>query len=428
MIITIDGPSGTGKSTAAKGVAQALGFNFFDTGAMYRATAWWLIQQGVDLNDQVAIAGHLPSFRYEIQGTGPTRKYFVHGTNVTDAIRTHEISAAASKIAVYPEVRTALVHIQREFGSRTNAVFEGRDMGTVVFPNAELKIYLTAKPEVQAKRRYLELGGKIPEEQILKDIVERDRNDSTRAISPLKPAPDAIFIDTSDLTIEQVIDAIVERAKPKQRWTYWLFRFCVRLYLLLFFRYKLYGLEHFRLGPAIIAANHASYLDPPIVAAACPEEIHSLARESLFQIPIIGRYIRHLNAHPITRDAADAATFKLILSLIKKGDKVLIFPEGERTPTGDMQPIERGLPFLVLKSHSRIQPLYLHGTFDAWPRTRKRPKLFGRIRCAFGSPIEWSEFESLEKKEAERAIIQRVTDSLNSLKKWIEDGAHGTPP
>lgn len=429
MIIAIDGPSGTGKSSAAKGVAQALGFNFFDTGAMYRSVAWWLIQQKIDLNNEEAIAEKLPQFHYEIQGTGINRRYFVHGTEVTDLIRTHEISAAASKVAVYPEVRRTLVQIQREFGRTTNAVFEGRDMGTVVFPNAELKIFLTAKPEVQAKRRFLELGGKVPEEQILKDIIARDKNDSTRTVSPLKQADDAILIDTSDLTLEQVIEKIVALAKnPKKKWFYSCFTFVVRLYLRLFFRFKLYGLDHFRPGSAIIVANHSSFLDPPIVAVACPEEIHSLARESLFNIPLIGRAIRHLNAHPVARDATDAATFKLILSLLKQNQKVVIFPEGERTETGELLPIERGLPFLVIKSRCPIQPIYIQGTFDAWPRTRKFPKLFGKITCAFGSPIPWSEFSSLNREQAESAIISRVTSSLQNLKHWLESGAKGTPP
>ncbi len=218
MIIAIDGPSGTGKSTVAKGVAKALGFAFFDTGAMYRSMAWWLNKMGVDLSDEKAVALKLPDFKYEIKGLGEHRKYFVDQIDVTDRIRSHEISGFASKIAIYKDVRAALVKIQREFGLKADAVFEGRDMGTVVFPQAKVKIFLTADPEVRASRRYHELMAKEPtgnysKEQILADIQDRDFKDTTRKISPLKKADDAILFDTSHLTAEQVIQKVIEITK-----------------------------------------------------------------------------------------------------------------------------------------------------------------------------------------------------------------------
>jgi len=220
MIIAIDGPSGTGKSTVAKGVAQVLGISYFDTGAMYRSMAWWLSKSGTNLDDEEAVRKQLPSFRYEITGSGSDRKYFVDEIDVTDAIRSHEISTLASKIAIYPEVRKSLVQIQRAFGSKVDAVFEGRDMGTVVFPKAEVKVFLTANPEIRAARRYLELKTRNPnahfsEDQILKDIEARDLKDMTRSASPLKQADDAILVDTSNLTADQVIEQVVILAKKK---------------------------------------------------------------------------------------------------------------------------------------------------------------------------------------------------------------------
>ena len=220
MIIAIDGPSGTGKSTVAKGVAQVLGISYFDTGAMYRSLAWWLAKAGINLDDEEAVKKQLPSFLYEIVGSGSDRKYFVDEIDVTDAIRSHDVSTLASKIAVYPEVRKFLVQIQRAFGSKVDAVFEGRDMGTVVFPEAEVKIFLTANPKIRAARRYLELEAKhsnehFSEEQILKDIEARDLKDMTRSASPLKQAADAILVDTSNLTVDQVIEYVVTLAKKK---------------------------------------------------------------------------------------------------------------------------------------------------------------------------------------------------------------------
>ncbi len=442
MIIAIDGPSGTGKSTTAREVARKLNFTFFDTGAMYRSAAWWIVQQGINPDDERKVVDSIHTFVYEIQTQDEQqRRYFVGGVDVTQAIRSHEISTIASKIAVYGQLRRELVKIQREFGKKANAVFEGRDMGTVVFPEAEVKVFLTASSSVRAQRRYRELLVKFPdlaqslsEEQILKDIEERDHKDSTRAISPLKKAPDATLIDTSELTVDEVVDQILvlirqkKKSCPSMRVTYGFVYWVARLWLKLFYRLQIEGLSHFRAGSAIIAANHASNLDPPIVSISCPCEVHFLAKESLFHIPILGRLIRHLNSHPVSREATDVATFRLIIGLLQSGQKVIVFPEGRRTSDGKIQLIERGLPFLMMKAKCPIQPVYIQGAFEIWPRTRRFPKLFGRIRCVFGSPIEWDEFEGLGKKIAEQRIMSRMTEALCKLQKWTESGAHGTPP
>jgi CMP/dCMP kinase len=215
MIITIDGPAGTGKSTVAKGVAKKLGFAFFDTGATYRSLAWLALKKKVNPADEKAVVALLAQFHYEIRLEEAERRYFVNDVEVTAQIRTPEVSVASSQVAIYPEVRKAMVKIQRAYGSLGNVVFEGRDMGTVVFPEADLKIFLTAKPAIRAERRYQELMQKTPhlnlnKEALLKEIEERDIADSTRKLSPLKQAKDAILIDTSHLTAEEVIERVIE--------------------------------------------------------------------------------------------------------------------------------------------------------------------------------------------------------------------------
>jgi cytidylate kinase len=436
MIITIDGPSGTGKSTVAKGVAKRLGFTFFDTGAMYRSFAWLVLKGGVDPTDEAKVVEVLPQFEYEIRSIAPNeRHYFVGGEEVTDAIRSQSISMAASQIAIYPAVRHEMVKIQRKFGHAVDAVFEGRDMGTVVFPDADLKIFLTAKGEVRAERRYRELIAKFPDlemsqEEIFKDIEERDKTDTTRAVSPLKQAPDAILIDTSHLSAHQVIEKIVKR-KPKRKFAkmklfYKIIYSLARLFFKVCFRLKIYGLEHFRPGAAVIAANHASFYDPPVLSISCPEEVHFLARGSLFEVPLLGRLIRALNSHPIARGASDAVAFRTMIELLSQGKKLILFPEGNRSPDGELQMLERGLAFLVQKANCRIIPAYIEGTFKAWPRNRKVPKFFGRMSVVFGSPIEWD--ESLDKKAAQAHITYTTDDSIRNLKRWLENGAHGTPP
>lgn len=436
MIITIDGPSGTGKSTVAKGVAKRLGFTFFDTGAMYRSLAWLILKEGIDPSNETKIGEILPQFQFEIR-TRPEgeRRYFVRGEEVTEAIRSQAISMAASQIAIYAEVRRSMVEIQRRFGQSVDAVFEGRDMGTVVFPQADLKIFLTAKPEVRAERRYRELLQKFPDlemtqEEILKEIQERDETDTTRAISPLKQASNAILIDTSSISAQQVIEKIValkpKRKFPKMkcsyRWVYSLARFFFKSC----FGLRVYGLEHFRPGAAVIAANHTSFYDPPVLSISCPEEVHFLAKGSLFKIPLFGRFIRMLNAHPVVRGASDAQTFRQMLALLSEQKKLILFPEGQRSADGQILPLERGLAFLVQKAQCRVIPAYIQGSYEAWPLRQKWPKIWGKMAVVFGSPIEWE--ERSDKKVAQERITAQTELSIRALKAWLEAGAIGLPP
>ena len=441
MIIVIDGPSGTGKSTVAKEVARKLGFTFFDTGAMYRSLAWMVQQAKIDPENKEEVLRLLPAFEYEIRMSASGKLlYFTCDQDVTEAIREPQISPIASQIAAYPEVRTTMMQLQRKLGRGCNAVFEGRDMGTVVFPDADLKIFLTADPRIRAERRYEELLVKFPDlatslrfEQILKEIEERDRNDSTRSVAPLRQAPDAHRIDSSALTIEAVIETVLRLVPQKKnhssmKFPYWMTYWTARIFFKLFFRLKIYGLEHFRPGAGIIAANHASNYDPPVLSISCPEEVHFLAKESLFRIPLLGPWIRVLNAHAVSRTGGDVQTFRLLIQLLQSDKKVILFPEGKRSPDGKIHPLERGLAFIVQKAKSPIFPAYIEGTFSAWPATKKLPKFFGKITVVFGSPIEWSDFEEMEKKEKEERILQRTSRALHALKQWLDAGAQGSPP
>ncbi len=433
MIIVIDGPAGTGKSTVARHLAQKLGFIFFDTGAMYRSVAWMVIQAGVDPKNREAVAQLLSEFTYEIKTeTHGEKRYFSCGTDVTEAIRVPMISEAASQVAMYPEVRQSLVRIQREFGKKLSAVFEGRDMGTVVFPDADLKIFLTATPYERAVRRLRELQNKFPDmadslrfEQILEEIQERDKNDCTRPESPLKKAVDAHCIDTSKLSAAEVIEKILKLVPKKKyspmKFSYWSVYWMTRSFFKLCFRLKVYGLENFRPGCGIIAANHASNFDPPVLSVSCPEEVHFLAKDSLFHIPLLGRLIRCLNSHPVARAASDASTFRDLLKILQGGEKVILFPEGKRTPDGNLQPLERGLPFIMQKSQCPIFPAFIDGTFSIWPIQKKLPKLFGKITVIFGSPIEWSDFATLNKREAEKLILERTKKALEDLEKKLKN-------
>jgi len=212
MIITIDGPSGTGKATVAKEVAKRLSFTFFDTGAMYRAITWCMMHEKISLDDENAIENLLNSFNFRIEEKNGKKQYFVGDDDVTEVIRTSEVTAKVSAVSAIGIVRKKISGIQRKFAEKSNAVFEGRDMGSAVFPKADLKIFLNARPEVRAERRFKELVEKNPHctyEEILRDLLLRDEADSTRAISPLIKPEDAIEIDTSNLTVDEVVEKIL---------------------------------------------------------------------------------------------------------------------------------------------------------------------------------------------------------------------------
>ncbi len=223
MIITIDGPSGTGKTTVARKVAEKLRFVYFDTGAMYRCFTWYVLEHNVSVNDAFAIEDLLNKFNFRIAEKNGGKQYFVGDENVTEAIRSRPVTAQVSAVSALKEVRSFLLTLQHRFAQGQNSVFEGRDLGTVVFPKAELKVFLTADPEIRAERRLNETLEKQPEDagtlnrqQMLSDIKRRDEYDSTREIAPLRCPTDALQIDTSQLSIDQVVDLIVNYFQTKK--------------------------------------------------------------------------------------------------------------------------------------------------------------------------------------------------------------------
>lgn len=220
MIIAIDGPSGAGKSTVAKAVAKKLGFSCLDTGAMYRCVAWCALEQGADLSDERALAAiardRAVSFGH-VEGDPVPRRVYVDGIEVTDAIRTARIDRSVSIVSAHPLVREAMVEQQRRLGSEGDFVIEGRDIGTVVFPGAEVKVFLTASNDERARRRVLQNEqrgvGSVDFDEVLADIVRRDELDSNRETAPLAAAADAATIDSTGRAIDEVIDDICARAR-----------------------------------------------------------------------------------------------------------------------------------------------------------------------------------------------------------------------
>jgi cytidylate kinase len=209
IIIAIDGPAGAGKSTIARSLARRLGFTYIDTGAMYRAVALWAMRAGIDLDDLHRLEQLAREARIEFDGDTVT----LNGEDVSAAIREPAVSDAASKVSLAPGVRRALREEQQRIGSDQSVVMEGRDIGTVVFPDADVKVYLDADPNIRARRRAKEIGGEV--DPIAREIAERDQRDRTRTEAPLTQAPDAEYLDTTSLSANEVEEAILKLVRKR---------------------------------------------------------------------------------------------------------------------------------------------------------------------------------------------------------------------
>ncbi len=214
--IAIDGPAGAGKSTIAKRLSAEFGFIYVDTGALYRAVGLYALRQGLTQLNAQTVPPLLPQITVKLKFVDGLQRVFLNDQDVSEAIRQNEVSMAASDVSAIPAVREFLFELQRNIAKENNIVMDGRDIGTVVLPNADVKIFLTASPEVRAHRRHLELlekGQSVDFQQLLEEIKTRDHNDSTRAVAPLKQAEDAVLVDSSDLTLEEAVSAAADTVR-----------------------------------------------------------------------------------------------------------------------------------------------------------------------------------------------------------------------
>jgi cytidylate kinase len=211
LLITIDGPAGAGKTSVSRALARRLGYRYVDTGALYRGVAFEVKRQGIDPESEAALAALCDRIQLAFKQEGDGMRLYSASTDISDLIRTPEISMLASAVSAKPVVRKYLLSVQKDIGRRKAAVFEGRDMGTVVFPEADVKFFLDASSQTRARRRYDELKSESGQslKQVEKDMLRRDRDDSTRSLAPLRPADDAIIIDSSDLSIDEVVESML---------------------------------------------------------------------------------------------------------------------------------------------------------------------------------------------------------------------------
>lgn len=378
----IDGPSGAGKSTIAKGVAKRLGLVYVDTGALYRTVGLYALRCGADTTSADEVMPLLDGMSVELKYVNGEQRVLLNGEDVSDVIRTNEISMAASNVSAIPAVREFLLGLQRNIAASTSIVMDGRDIGTVILPQANVKIFMTASAEERAKRRYKELverGQSISYEEVLNDINKRDYNDSHRDIAPLKKADDAYELDTTGMTIDEVVgkvcliieqktsagDMSAEQIEPapKRRslsklhlFIYGVVRLGVRAYLRLICRLRYEGTENIpSSGSYIVASNHISWSDPVYVNAAVKNVSSYIAKESIFKHPL-SFLLKVLHVFPIKRDQTDRDALSTAVRYLDKGYNLTIFPEGTRSKDGKLGKGKSGVAFISHAAKADILP------------------------------------------------------------------------
>ena len=419
LIITIDGPAASGKSTVARMLAERLGASFLDTGAMYRAVTLAAMQAGVDISNEEELHGVLETSEIQFAAKKNKMTVSIDGVDVTEQIRSPEVTANAKYVANAPKVRAKLVEMQRQFAEdEEKIVTEGRDQGTVAFPGADLKFYLTATPAERARRRAREEGrwAKDEIEQIQKDIEERDKNDQSRSVGPMKAAADAVIIDTTDLAAEEVVDKILGYAEsrayrlPKMLWPRFA-RWLCKIFCRIFFRLHPAGRENIPdYGPLVLICNHQSFLDPVLCGIFVKRPLYYLARDTLFR-GLFGRLLVSIQTIPVKRGEADLAAMRIVIGKLKAGHGVCLFPEGTRTSDGKITAFRPGFGLLCRRGNAAIVPVLMEGAYEAWPRNKKLFSPGGRICVQYGKCIPAAEVKKMDDK----ALAERLTDALRKM-------------
>ena len=422
FIVAIDGPAGTGKGTITQKMAKKFHLTNIDTGAMYRSIALATLEKGIPLTDQEAIIELSATCKIELQEKEGKQVVLLNGQDVTEKIRSKEVSDIVSQVSSITGVRMNLVAQQRKMAEGKNVIMEGRDITTYVFPNADVKIYLDADCEERARRRYKqnqEKGIDMTYEQVLENIKLRDENDKNKEVGSLMIAKDATVIDTTHLSIAQVSKQVAKLIKTKQKQvselekiyatrpdTKWkLFErkvvkgFLRGLYSLVY-RVKMIG-EVPPEGAYIICANHINYLDAAAIVLFNKRKVTFVGKEDLFYIKPL-RWLAHLfDIIPIKRNMQDMEAMKRCLKYLKSGGALGIFPEGTRKGMAKKQKAKNGAAYMAVKTKTPIIPVCIGGSF----------KPFGKVYIQYGKPIEVKDIQASDKEKLEELteeIMQQI--------------------
>ena len=440
--IAIDGPSGSGKTTTARLAARALGFRHMDTGAMYRAVTLLALERGVDSGDGAGLGALACSLdiSFTVNEDG-TQRVHAAGRDVSEEIRTPAVTAAVSAVSAHRAVRAAMVRRQRELAEHGGVILEGRDIGSVVLPWADVKVYLDASVMVRAERRHAELtaaGTVASLAEVARDLERRDALDASRETSPLIRPIGAWLVDTSHLSIAEQVERVLQLARheseeralalareggPQRKSFKW--RACTGVVAVMY--EVLFGMRvvrAYRGEPAqnyLFASNHISNADPPAVSCRLFREVHFVAKASLFRVPLLGPLIRWVNAFPIRRGVFDREAMNEALSLLRANRNLLIFPEGGRVQGPDLGKPKSGVGFLAVQSGVPVVPVYVEGTDHLRECLLRRR----RFRVTHGRPIRipaglLAEVQAMDERTAYRRMSEMVMAAIQAM----QDAAH----
>ncbi len=421
FIVAIDGPAGTGKGTITKIIAKRFNLINIDTGAMYRCVTLEMLNRSVKLDELDKIKEILENINIDLRKDNDKDLVFLNGEDVTNKIRSKEVSDFVSQVSSVKEVRFKMADLQRKMAEGKDVIMEGRDIGTYVFPNADVKIYLDADLEERARRRFKqnkEKGITISYIEILENIKKRDENDKAKEIGALKLADNAEVIDTTNMRIKQVSREVGNIIKRKQseikmqtkiykerKETTWkkIERKIVKVILTavykIVYRVRINGKVPEE-GAYILCSNHINYLDAAAIVLFNKRKVNFVAKEDLFTHRILF-WLGHLfDAIPIKRDMQDIEAMKRCLKVLKKGELLGIFPEGTRKGLEKNMKAKNGAAFMAIKANVKVIPVGIHGTF----------KPFSKVYVNYGDPIDLSKYKNQKDKldEATKLIMDKI--------------------
>ena len=435
VVVAIDGPVGSGKSTVAKAVAERLGLEHLSTGSMYRVVALAALRRGLDA--ETASPDELVKVASETR-LQVGERVLLDGEDVTDDLRTPEVGRGVSAVAACGPLREVLVRLQREWVSRRGGgVVEGRDIGSVVFPDADVKVFLTASDEERARRRAAD--------EDVEALRRRDRLDASRSASPLTVADGAVVIDSTDRSIEEVVDEIVRLVKrPPAAGTrvlrttpaaaggdpdpagakastmpsraalllYRVTRAAVVGICRTYWRATYEGLEHVpRSGAYVLAPVHRSFIDFGLVAKVDTRRIRYMGKDSLWKVGWFGRFITALGAFPVRRGSADREALRRCMDIIRSGEPLVLFPEGTRRSGRVVQDLYEGAAYVAIRTGVPIVPVGIGGSERALPKGKRLPRPV-KVHLIVGSPLAPPPPKA--SGHPSRAALRELTDRLHA--------------
>lgn len=445
LVVALDGPASSGKSSVGAAAAARLGYRFCDTGLLYRAVTWLALRRGIGDSDVAGLVPLVAEVQLIPDEVGRLAHVSVDGVDETAEVRGPDVDAAVSAYSRVPELRAALLERQRRLAAEGRIVMAGRDIGTVVLPDADLKLFLDASVEERARRRAEERGidpGSPEGLEILDQLRRRDVLDSTRPVAPLRAAEDAVHLTTDGNTFETtvglVVDAIRARAaapgaaaaesavagapaaaerrrarrarRPieptpiatRMNVVITVGSFVMRVLARLFTRVRIEGDVGAipRTGAVIIAANHASNADPVLIGAFLNQRIgrpmNWLGKREVFEWPVLSWLARHGGVHPVDRGAADVEAFKSAMRILNAGHVLAVFPEGTRSPDGRLQAAKDGVAVLAARSGATIVPIGVGDSDRLWPKGRRLPRFTPSVTVRIGTPFRLDEAVAAE--------------------------------